>query len=197
MAQLRSNHFARVRSGCVRRWALGAFVGGWVFLAAAVSQWVSPSASSTDLLLAAALLITAAGPVGIHIRYSHSYGTLGVLGVLATGLGQLIQAAAAVGSAVTGDPASGWPTWLFLIGSLLFLSGLLILTTAIFRSGVTPRWLGLVLIGGVLVSGAAQSIAGPAPFGAAWIVVSYLMVGQDTGARTETESSDIDLERPG
>jgi hypothetical protein len=188
MAQPRSNRFVGFRLEGFRGWALGAFAGGWVFVAAAVAQWVSPSASSTNLLLAAALLITAAGLIGIHMRYGHIYGTLGVLGVFATGLGQLIQAASAVGSAVTGDRAGGWPTWLFVTGSLLFLPGLLVFTIAIFRSGVPPRWLGLILIGGVLASGAAQSTGGPALFGAAWIVVSYFLIGPDTQARPETES---------
>jgi hypothetical protein len=173
----------------VRGWALGAFIGGAFiggafiggacFVAAGVSQWMNRSAAATNLLLAAALLITVAGLVGIHVRYGDRYGAVGVTGVLATGLGQLVQAASAAGTAVSGDPEAGWATWLFVIGSLLFLPGLLVLTVAVFRSGVPPRWLGLVLIGGVLASGVAQSKGGPALFGLAWIAVGLLLTRRD------------------
>lgn len=155
--------------------ALGAFLCGVLLVAAGICQLANASPGVTDLLLAAGLLIGLAGVAGIHHRYGAVYGRLGALGAVAAGVGQALQAASAVAGVLTGDPSHGWALVLFVAGSVLFLPGLLALTVAVFRADAGHRWLGLVLVAGVLASGAAQDYGGTAAFGAAWIVVGAVL----------------------
>jgi hypothetical protein len=157
---------------------LGAFSCGGLLVVAGICQLANASSAVTDLLVAAGLLLGLLGVAGIHRRYGSAYGRLGTLGAAATGGGQLLQAASAIAGILTGDPSQGWALVLFVAGSVLFLPGLLLLTVAVFRAGAGYRWLGLVLVAGVLASGAAQDYGGTAAFGAAWIVVGALLVSR-------------------
>lgn len=173
MAQL-SSAVADSRLGPVRTWAYGSIVGGLLFVAASVHEWVSDASAITSLLLASALIVTVAGLVGLHVRYGDRYGMLGAVGVLAAVTGQVVQAASAAGEALRAGHSMA--TALFVVGSVLFLVGLVSLTVAIFRAGVEARWIGLVLIAGILASGVAQSQGGSGLFGLAWIVIGVLLL---------------------
>lgn len=157
--------------------ALGAFACGGLLVAAGICQLADAAQTLTDLLLAAGLLAGLAGVAGIHRYYGGTYGRLGLVGATATGAGQLLQAASAVASVLTGDSSQGLALVLFVAGSVLFLPGLLVLTVVAFRAGTgRRRWLGLVLVVGVLASGAAQEYGGTAAFGLAWIVVGAVLL---------------------
>ncbi|GAB3414922.1 hypothetical protein [Flindersiella endophytica] len=156
--------------------ALGAFGCGGLLVAAGICQLANAAQALADLLLAAGLLVGLIGVAGIHRHYRAAYGRLGLLGAAATGAGQLLQAASAVAGVLTGDSSQGLALLLFVAGSVLFLPGLLVLTVAVFRAGTGHRWIGPVLVAGVVTSGVVRDYGGTAAFGAAWIVVGVLLL---------------------
>lgn len=66
---------------------------------------------------------------------------------------------------------------------MLFLAGLVGVTVCLLLSQAPPplRYVGLVLVAGVLVSGAARAFGGQAAFGLAWLVVAGMLMRQSAG----------------
>ena len=111
-------------------------------------------------LLILALLLTAAGLVGLHALQGESHGLLGSAGFY-TAIAAL--SARALGAAVflLGSAALEWVS---LPGTLGMLPGFVLYGLATLRAGVLPRWYGLALAFSVPVS-LPLAVYGTALFG--------------------------------
>ena len=132
----------------------------------------------------------------VQAKRSGALGSLGmVLSVLGTTLVSgvvLVEIAMASGAEVDAVPEAGLPGLLAVLGGLAFLIGLILLGIATMRTGVFPRWAGLLLIVGDVVFGTASfagtaatifEIVGAAVTCAAFVWLSLsLPSGSDTSA---------------
>jgi hypothetical protein len=157
----------------VRRLGLAALVGGAGLVVADGLLVLNPGAPDFEKagdyvivgVLIAAVLLTVAGLVGLHLRQRGAYGWLGRIGL----------ALAAIGQPAAGVANVRWNEWVFLI-SLTGLVGFLLLALAISRKPVLPHWSGFLLFAGFVgLLVVRDGDLGVALDGAAWLVVGYLL----------------------
>jgi hypothetical protein len=100
------------------------------------------------VLFVLALLLTAAGLVGLHALQSNSYGLLGRAGFYIA----LAAVAARILGAVVFLAGSSALEWISLPGTAGMLVGFVLYGIATVRASVLPRWYGLALIVSMPVS---------------------------------------------
>ncbi len=161
-------------SNLVRWGAISFMLGGavWTVLGlSAVFGYLQAIPGREDVVLfAVALLLTAAGFVGLHALQGGSYGLLGRVGLYAT----LVAMGARLSGAVvylTGSTALEWISW---PGTLVMLVGFVLYGLATLRAGMLPRWYGLALIFSMPVS-LPLAVYGTALFGLILVVLGYVL----------------------
>jgi hypothetical protein len=173
----------RMGSSALVRWgALALIAGGvvWVLLGLSnVFGYLQAITGREDIvLLAAALVLTAAGLVGLHALQKASYGLLGRAGfyiALASIAARILRDVLFL----AGSQALQWIVWPSV---LCLLVGLVAYGVATWRARVLPRWYGLALIVSMPVSLPLRTY-GTALFGLIIVVLGCaLWLLMDTGA---------------
>ena len=133
-------------SGLVRWGAMGLALGGAVWLVLGLSNvfgYLQAIPGREDVaLLVLALVLTAAGLVGLHALQKGSHGRLGRAGFYLV----MVSLAARALGAVAFLAGSSALEWISLPGTLGMLLGFVVYGSATLRAGVLPRWYGLTLI---------------------------------------------------
>jgi hypothetical protein len=123
---------------------MGLALGGAVWLVLGLSNvfgYLQAIPGREDVaLLVLALVLTAAGLVGLHALQKGSHGLLGRAGFYIA-----LVSLAALG-AVAFLAGSSALEWISLPGTLGMLLGFVVYGSATLRAGVLPRWYGLTLI---------------------------------------------------
>jgi hypothetical protein len=122
------------------------------------------------VLLALALLLTAAGLVGLHALQGESFGLLGQVGfylALASLAARILRDLAFL----AGSSALQWIVWPSILGLVV---GLVVYGLATLRARVLPRWYGLALIVCMPVS-LPLATYGTALFGLILMVLGYAL----------------------
>jgi hypothetical protein len=171
-------------SALVRWGALALTAGGAVWLLLGLSNvfgYLQAIPGREDVvLLALALVLTAAGLVGLHALQKASYGLLGRVGFYLA----LASIAARVVRDVlflAGSQALQWIVWPSVVGLLV---GLVAYGAATWRARVLPRWYGLALIVSMPVSLPSRTY-GTALFGLFLLVLGYVLwLRKDTQEQT-------------
>jgi len=176
-------------SGIVRWGAVALMVGGVTWLVLGLSNifgYLQAIPGREDVvLLVFALLLTAAGLVGLHALQRESYGLLGRAGFYIA----LVALAARVLRDLVflaGSPALQWIVWPSIFGLLV---GLVVYGLATLRARVLPRWYGLALIVSMPVS-LPLITYGTALFGLTLLVLGYALWSRK-GATTEQQPSRV------
>ena len=158
----------------VQRLGLSALIGGAGLVVANVLLVLNPDARDFDAVgdylavgvLAAAVLLTLAGLVGVHLRQRDSYGRLGRVGMLL----------ALVGEAAVGVASVRLNEWVFLVTAVTGLVGFVLLAVAIARAPALPHWSGfLLLVGFVALFAVGDGDFGIALSGVVWLVIGYAL----------------------
>ena len=164
-----------VSPNLVVRWgAIGLMLSGmmWVVLGlSGVVGYLQAIPGREDVVLfVIALLLLAAGLVGLHTLHKNSYGLLGRVGFYLT--------FAAVGARILGGmvflAGSSALEWISLPGTLGMLVGFVIYGFATLQARVLPRWYGLALIVSMPVS-LPLAVYGTALFGLILVVLGYAL----------------------
>jgi hypothetical protein len=134
-------------SGLIRWGAIGLMLGGvvWVVLGlSAVLGFLQAIPGREDVvMLIIALLLTAAGLVGLHALQRNRYGLLGRAGFWITVLSLLARAVGA-GVYLAGSSALAWISYPW--GTIGMVVGLVTYGVATMRARMLSRWYGLALI---------------------------------------------------
>ena len=162
-----------------RALALGAMVGAALLVVGNLILLADPDARGrasgadypTVAIVTLGALLLCAGLVGIHLRQRAAYGKLGLAGTVLALIAQLATALFLV--TVTEAP--------LLIALAAGVVGFLLLTVAIHRAPVVPRWSGyLAYIGFVGLLIVSDADLGIAAAGVVWLVIGYaLWVGSE------------------
>ncbi len=172
-----------------------AVLGGAAFVAACLLQNTAPQgcigdecssrpmrdgpASAAVVGCAAALLI-AVSVAGLLLlaRQRGGTGPVGLVGAVAGGLGLALLAAAGVVGYY--EPDFAQMPGLVVPGVLLAVVGLLLLAYGVYRAGVLPTWLTVLVLACVLLMGAANEqtsrVLLAVPFGVAWMLVGVVVL---------------------
>ena len=164
-----------VSPNLVVRWgAIGLMLSGMIWVVLGLSGMVGylqaiPGREDV-VLFVIALLLLAAGLVGLHTLHQNSYGLLGRVGFYLT--------FAAVGARILGGmvflAGSSALEWISLPGTLGMLVGFVIYGFATLQARVLPRWYGLALIVSMPVS-LPLAVYGTALFGLILVVLGYTL----------------------
>jgi hypothetical protein len=158
------------------RWsALGLMLGGVAWLVLGLSNvfgYLQAIPGREDVvLLVLALLLTAAGLVGLHALQGESYGLLGQVGFYIA-LASLAARALGAGVFLAGSSALGWISYPW--GTIGMLVGFVLYGLATLRARVLPRWYGLALIVCMPVS-LPLATYGTVLFGLILVVLGYAL----------------------
>jgi hypothetical protein len=161
-------------SGLIRWGAIGFMLGGvmWVVLGlGAVVGYLQAIPGREDVVLfVIALLLTAAGLVGLNALQSYSYGLLGRAGLYIA----LAAVAARILGAVVFLAGSSALEWISLPGTSGMLVGFVLYVIATVQASVLPRWYGLALIVSMPISLPLAGY-GTALFGLILVVLGYVL----------------------
>jgi hypothetical protein len=173
-------------SGLIRWGAIGLMLGGvmWVVLGlSALVGYLQAIPGREDVVLfVVALLLTAAGLVGLHTLQKDSYGLLGQAGFYIA----LAAVAARILGAVVFLAGSLVLEWISFPGTLGMLVGFVLYGVATLQARVLPRWYGLALIVSMPVS-LPLAVYGTALFGLILLVLGYVLWSR-RGTTTEQPS---------
>jgi hypothetical protein len=161
-----------------RALAVAAMTGGALLVVGNVFLLADPDARGlesgadypTIAIVVAGALLVSAGLVGVHLRQRTAYGRLGLTGFVLA----LVALLAAAAFLATSSEAP------LLIGLLTGVIGFLVLTIAVVRAPVLPRWAGYVAyVGfvGLLIVGDAD--LGIAAAGLVWLAIGYTLWTED------------------
>jgi hypothetical protein len=167
-----------------RRWgAICLMLGGvmWVVLGlSALVGYLQAIPGREDVVMfIVALLLTAAGLVGLHALQKDSYGLLGRVGFYIA----LVAVAARILGAVVFLAGSSALEWISLPGTLGMLVGFVLYGVATLQARVLPRWYGLALI---VVLPVSLSLAG---YGTALFGLILLVLGYELWLRRGTTTA--------
>ena len=154
--------------------ALAALAGGALLVLGNAVLLVDPDARGlasgadypTVAIVVVGALLVSVGLVGVHLRQRTAYGRLGLVGFVLTIVAQLATAAYL---ATTNEA----PILVALVAGVI---GFVLLTIAIVRAPVLPRWTGyLAFVGfvGLLIVGDAD--LGIAAAGVVWVVIGSVL----------------------
>jgi hypothetical protein len=160
--------------GLIRWGAIGLMLGGvmWVILGlSALVGYLQAIPGREDVVLfIVALLLSAAGLVGLHTLQRGSYGLLGQAGFYIA----LAAVAARILGAVVFLAGSSALEWISLPGTLGMLVGFVLYGVATVQARVLPRWYGLALIVSMPVSLPLAGY-GTTLFGLILVVLGYML----------------------
>jgi hypothetical protein len=163
-----------VSSNLVRWGGLAAMLGGvmWVVLGLGAVVGVLQAIPGREdvVLFIVALLLTAAGLVGLHTLQKGSYGRLGQAGFYIS----LTAVTARILGAVVFLAGSSALEWISLPGTLGMLVGFVLYGFATLQARVLPRWYGLALIVSMPVS-LPLAVYGTVLFGLFLVVLGYVL----------------------
>src|SRR5215210_1283984 len=172
-------------SGLVRWGAISLMLGGVVWLILGLSNvfgYLQAIPGREDVvLLILALLLTAAGLVGLHALQSR-HGLLGQAG-LYIAVASLLARALGAGVFLAGSSALAWISYPW--GTIGMLVGFIMYGLATLRARVLPRWYGLALMVSVPVS-LPLATYGSALFGLIMVVLGYALWSR-RGTTTEQQ----------
>jgi len=173
--------------GLIRWGAIGLMLGGvtWLILGlSAVFGYLQAIPGREDVVLfVVALILTAAGLVGLHTLQIGSYGLLGRIGFYIA----LTAVAGRILGAVVYLAGSSALEWISRPGTLGMLVGFVLYGFATLRAGVLPRWFGLAFLASMPVS-LPLSTYGTALFGLFLAVLGYVLgSGKDTATEQANE----------
>ena len=161
-------------SSLIRWGATGLMLDGmmWVLLGSlgAIGLLQAIPGREDVVLFVVALLLSAAGLVGLHTLQRDSYGRLGRVGFYVA----LGAVAARTLGAVVFLAGSSALEWISLPGTLGMLVGFMLLGVATMQARVLPRWYGLALIVCMPVS-LPLAVYGTVLFGTFLVVLGYVM----------------------
>ncbi len=161
-------------SGLIRWGAIGLVLSGVVWLVlglSAVFGYLQAIPGREDVVLfVVALLLTAAGLVGLHALQGESYGLLGLVGFYVA----LAAVAARVSGAVVFLAGSSAFEWISSPGTMGMMVGFVLYGLATLQARVLPRWYGLALIVCMPVS-LPLATYGTALFGLILVVLGYAL----------------------
>jgi hypothetical protein len=162
-------------SRLVRWGAIGLMLGGvvWVVLGLfAVLGYLRAIPGREDVvLLIIALLLTAAGLVGLHALQNARYGFFGRAGFWIA-LASLVARALGAGVYLAGSSALAWISYPW--GTIGMLVGFVAYGVARMRARVLPRWYGLALIVSMPIS-LPLAAYGTTLFGLIMVVLGYAL----------------------
>ncbi len=160
--------------GLIRWGAIGFMLGGamWVVLGfSALVGYLQAIPGREDVVLfVVALLLTAAGLVGLHTLQRGSYGLLGRAGFYIA----LAAVVARILGAVVFLAGSSALEWISFPGTLGMLVGFVLYGVATVQARVLPRWYGLTLIVALPVS-LPLAAYGTTFFGLILLVLGYML----------------------
>ena len=161
-------------SGLIRWGAIGLILGGvtWLVLGlSAVFGYLQAIPGREDVVLfVVALVLTAAGLVGLHSLQRGGYGLLGRVGfyiALTAVVGRIL-------GAVVYLAGSSALEWISLPGTLGMLVGFILYGFATLQARVLPRWYGLTLLASMPVS-LPLEVYGTSLFGLILVVLGYVL----------------------
>ena len=161
-------------SRLVRWGAMGLMLGGvmWLVLGlSAVFGYLQAIPGREDVeLFVVALVLTAAGLVGLHSLQRGGYGLLGRVGFYIA----LAAVAARILGAVVFLAGSSALEWISLPGTLGMLVGFVLYGVATVKARVLPRWYSLALLASMPVS-LPLATYGTALFGLILVVLGYVL----------------------
>ena len=161
-------------SGLVRWGAIGLMLGGvmWLVLGlSAVFGYLQAIPGREDVVLfVVALVLTAAGLIGLHTLQRGNYGLLGRVGFYIA----LAAVAGRILGAVVYLAGSSALEWISLPGTLGMLVGFALYGFATLQARVLPRWYGLALLASMPVS-LPLATYGTALFGLILVVLGYVL----------------------
>ncbi|MDQ3589749.1 MAG: hypothetical protein M3392_05850 [Actinomycetota bacterium] len=169
-------------SGLIRWGAMGLMLGGVMWLVLGLSTvfgYLQAIPGREDVVLfVVALVLTAAGLVGLHSLQRGGYGLLGRVGFYIA----LAAVAGRILGAVVFLAGSSALEWISLPGTLGMLVGFVLYGFATLRTRVLPRWYGLALLASMPVS-LPLATYGTALFGLILVVLGYVLwLRKDTPA---------------
>lgn len=177
-------------SGLVRWGAIDLMLGGavWVILglSGALGYLQAIPGREDVVLLIVALLLTAAGLVGLHALQGRSYGLLGRAG-LYIAVASLLARALGAGVYLAGSSALQWISYPW--GTIGMLVGFVVYGVATLRARVLPLWYGFALIVSVPIS-LPLGAYGTTLFGLIMLALGYALWSRK-GASTEQPSSRV------
>jgi hypothetical protein len=177
-------------SGLVRWGAIDLRLGGAVWLVLGLSGvfgYLRAIPGREDVvLLIVALLLTAAGLVGLHALQGRSCGLLGRVGFYIAVVSLLARALGA-GVFLAGSSALSWISYPW--GTIGMLVGFVVYGFATLRAGVLPRWYGLALIVSMPLS-LPLAAYGTTLFGVIMVVLGYALRARK-GTTTEQQPSRV------
>ncbi len=161
-------------SGLIRWGAMGLMLGGVMWLVLGLSTvfgYLQAIPGREDVVLfVVALVLTAAGLVGLHSLQRGGYGLLGQIGFYIA----LAAVAGRILGAVVYLAGSSALEWISLPGTLGMLVGFVLYGFATLRARVLPRWYGLALLASMPVS-LPLATYGTALFGLILVVLGYVL----------------------
>ena len=161
-------------SGLVRWGAIGLMLGGvsWIVLGlSVVFGYLQAIPGREDVVLfVVALVLTAAGLLGLHTLQKGSYGLLGQVGFYIA----LAAIAVRILGAVVFLAGSSALEWISMPGTLGMLVGFVLYGVATLQGGVLPRWYGLALIL-ALPASLPLEVYGTALFGLVLVILGYVL----------------------
>src|SRR5215210_1644804 len=162
-------------SGLVRWGAISLMLGGVVWLVLGFSMvfgYLQALPGREDVvLLIIALVLTAAGLVGLHALQRSRHGLLGEAGFYIA-LASLVARALGAGVFLAGSSALAWISYPW--GTIGMLAGFVVYGLATLRARVLPVWYGLALSVSIPIS-LPLATYGTALFGLILVVLGYAL----------------------
>lgn len=158
-------------SSLIRWGALGALLGGVVFVVDSLLVLATPEAAWTSVVYIVAVLLVLVGLVGLHTLQKRNYGRVGRTSLWTVIVASLAQILGIVVS-LSGSSALNW--LVFPVGSLAVLVGFVLYGAATLQARVLPRWygLGLIIIPPIAI---ASEPTGELLFGLLWLALGYML----------------------
>jgi hypothetical protein len=182
----------------MRRGGLAAVLGGGLLILSTILHALKPTGcvadecdlpgrsmregtAVTDVLLIAAVLLMGLGLLTVvaRLRAAGRFGRLGQTGVAATSLGGALGLAGVLVQALFFGSDFPYMPFFLVPGLLGVMVGVLFLGAAILRSGVLPRWVGVLLASGAICLLAFNEqtarVLLAIPIGVAWVAMGSVL----------------------
>lgn len=101
---------------------------------------------TTVILLPATFLLLLVGMIGLYLRYRNKTNSLGKFGLIMGIIGGVVTLMAAI-PMFTSGPDWSWTAW--MVGSILYFSGLVFFGISAVRGNLLPRWNALPILTGI------------------------------------------------
>jgi hypothetical protein len=103
---------------------------------------------ASAILLPATFLLLLVGMIGLYLRYRNKTNSLGKSGLIVGIIGGVVTLMAVI-PMVTSEPDWSWTAW--MVGSILYFSGLVFFGISAVRGNLLPRWNALPILTGIWI----------------------------------------------